>query len=283
MPVVVVGNITVGGTGKTPMVIGLANMLKQHGYNPGIISRGYGRKSKGFTAVSASSKVNEVGDEALLIKRRTSCPVIVGSNRVISVKRLLDIYKCDVIISDDGLQHYKLPRHLEVALIDAEFKFGNKFCLPAGPLREPVSRLKQVDFVVRNFNTAVSFVTLPGEYSMGLEPGFFRNIKNPGIVKTAHDFKDQVVHAVAGIGMPQKFFRTLRQLHLDIIEHSFPDHYAFSHADFPFEKEIILMTEKDSVKCADQEWVGDNFWYMEVDVKLEARFIDSLLDKLKKT
>lgn len=279
VPIIVVGNITVGGTGKTPMVIGLADLLKKHGYNPGIISRGYGRKSNGSIVVAADSRADEVGDEALLIKRRTKCPVIVDNDRVAATKKLLDTYDCNVIISDDGLQHYKLPRYIEIAMVDAEFEFGNGFSLPAGPLREPISRLKSVDFVVRNFNTNLSFVTPSGEYGMVLEPTGFRNIKNPALVKTAHDFQDQVIHAVAGIGIPQKFFKTLRQLNLNIIEHPFSDHYVFSAADFLFKDKAIIMTEKDGVKC--RALAEDNFWYMEIDAKLDNKFVDEILNKLK--
>ncbi len=280
VPIIIVGNITVGGAGKTPMVIGLADLLKRQGYKPGVISRGYGRKSSGSIVVTPESKVEEVGDEALLIARRTLCPVLVDKDRAASVKKLLEVYHCDVIISDDGLQHYQLPRYIEITLIDAEFEFGNGFCLPAGPLREPISRLKSVDFIVRNFNTKSSLSAPSGEYGMVLEPALFRSIKDKTITKTADDFKGQVIHAMAGIGMPQKFFKTLRQLNLNIIEYPFPDHHMFSAADFSFGNKTIIMTEKDSVKC--EALAHDNFWYMEVNAKLDDKFIEGLLSKLKK-
>lgn len=280
VPIIVVGNITVGGTGKTPMVIGLVELLKKQGYNPGVISRGYGRKGgSGSVIVTAKSKADEVGDEALLIARRAACPVIVDNDRIVAAKKLLEVYKCNVIVSDDGLQHYKLPRYIEIALIDAEFEFGNKFCLPAGPLREPISRLNSVDFIVRNFNTSLPLLVPPGEYSMVLELTGFRNIKDPATVKAADAFKGQAIHAVAGIGMPEKFFKTLRHLNLDIIEHPFPDHHIFSSSDLSFENKTVIMTEKDGVKC--EALAQENFWYVEVNAKLESRFVEELLDRLK--
>lgn len=275
VPIIVVGNITVGGTGKTPLVIYLANLLKERGYNPGIITRGYRRKNiADATFVTTKSTAEEVGDEALLIFHHVSSPIIVDRDRVAAARKLLEVYGCDVIVSDDGLQHYKLPRDIEIVLIDAEFGFGNKFCLPAGPLREPLGRLQQVDFVIRNFNTGWSQALLSGEYGMTLEPTVFRNVQDQTNIKTVNDFKDQPLHAVAGIGMPEKFFRTLRQLNLNIIEHPFPDHHLFCADDFSFTNEIIIMTEKDAVKCA--KIARKNFWYLEVRVKVDEEFVDKL-------
>jgi tetraacyldisaccharide 4'-kinase len=207
--------------------------------------------------------------------------VIVDNDRIAAARKLLAVYNCNVIISDDGLQHYRLPRYIEIAVIDDVFGFGNGFCLPAGPLREPIDRLKSVDFIIRNFNASLLVSSPPqGEYSMVLEPTVFRNVKNPAKVKTADDFKDQVIHAMAGIGMPQKFFKTLRQLNLDIIEHPFQDHHMFSPADFSFTHQTVIMTEKDAVRC--EGIAHDRFWYMEVDAKLDDKFIERLLDNLKK-
>ena len=280
VPIIVVGNITVGGTGKTPLVICLAEILKKQGYKPGVISRGYGRKCKsGSIIVTPESKVEEVGDEALLILRHAKCPVVIDTDRLAAAKKLLEVYNCNIIISDDGLQHYALPRFIEVAVVDAELKFGNGFCLPAGPLREPISRLSQIDFVVKNFNTNLSHYGPDDEkYSMILETACFHNVKNPAYVKTADDFKGQVIHAVAGIGNPKKFFQTLRQLGLAIIEHPFPDHHMFISTDFPFKNEIVIMTEKDAVKC--DTIATEGFWYMEAKGHPSDEFVDRLLKRL---
>lgn len=280
--IIVVGNITVGGTGKTPLVIFLVDLLRSRGYKPGVISRGYGRSSSSSSiTVNEICKVEEVGDEALLIFKQTQCPVVVDNNRIAAAKKLYDDYKCNIIISDDGLQHYKLPRDIEIILVDAEFGVGNGFCLPAGPLREPISRLKTVDLVVKNFNTSVVPSGVNGVYSMVLEPIGFYNIKNPTMIKSVADFQGQSIHAVAGIGIPDKFFRTLRQLGLSITPHPFPDHYRYHISDFIFaQSDIIVMTEKDAVKCC--QIATDNFWYLKVGAKLEHRFIEALLNKLKK-
>lgn len=281
IPIIIVGNITVGGTGKTPLVIYLANFLKQQGYNPGIISRGYrGKSREGSEVITAKSKVEEVGDEALLISRQVESPVVINTDRVAAVERLLQGYNCDVIISDDGLQHYRLPRYLEIVVVDSEFKFGNEFCLPAGPLREPLSRLKRVDFIIRNFNTYLPPKDFSEEYSMVLEPIVFRNVKDTTLKKTVEDFKGQDIHAVAGIGRPQKFFQTLRQLGLDVVEHAFPDHHMFRPVDFSFEDKTVIMTEKDAIKC--DKIANENFWYLEVKAKPDNRFVKKLLDKLSK-
>lgn len=288
VPIIVVGNITVGGTGKTPLVICLAEFLKSNGYNPGIISRGYGGKSKSYPLlVTSESKVEEVGDEALLIARRTKCPVVVGPKRTVAVKTLLANANCSVVISDDGLQHYALRRDIEIAVVDADLEFGNEFCLPAGPLREPLARLQQVDFVVKNYNMAVRD---DDEYGMILEPVSFYNLKNPEIIKTINEFKSFIfaqqtpVHAVAGIGNPKRFFQTLRQLGLNVLEHPFPDHYSFRAGDFSFgneRNEIVIMTEKDGVKC--DAIAGESYWCLKIEAKLSKKFNTQVLGKLHKS
>lgn len=287
VPIIVVGNITVGGTGKTPLVIYLAELLKNKGYNPGIISRGYGGKSKNYPLlVTSESRVEEVGDEALLIEHRTKCPVIVGPKKTAAVKTLLSNTTCNVIISDDGLQHYAMTRDIEIAVVDAALGFGNEFCLPAGPLREPLPRLQQVDFVVKNYNMALCD---DDEYGMILEPVVFYNLKNPKITKTIDEFrafnfvKQTAFHAVAGIGNPKRFFQTLRQLGLNVIEHPFPDHYSFRAVDFLFSNEknkIVIMTEKDAVKC--DTIANENCWCLKIEAKLSDKFNTQVLDKLHK-
>lgn len=280
VPIVVVGNLTVGGSGKTPLVIYLVNLLKSNGYNPGIVSRGYGRKNtKEIFFVKPESSVDDVGDEALLIMRRTRSPMVVGIDRVGAVQMLLDNHQCDVVISDDGLQHYNLDRYLEIAVIDADYQFGNGLCLPAGPLRELPGRLKSVDFVVKNFNTTQSYGVEDG-LRMFLVPTTLRNVKNPEKTASLQDFKGITVHGVAAIGRPEKFFRTLTDAGLDVIKHSFPDHHVFNNEDFSFaDSQTVIMTEKDAVKCG--RIPLDDFWYLEVDAKLDDDFTTEFLSKIK--
>lgn len=263
VPVIIVGNITVGGTGKTPLVIWLANFLKQQGYKPGIVSRGYGGKSTQYPViVTANSDPKISGDEPLLIVRNTQCPMVVDPNRVQAVKQLLADTDCNIVISDDGLQHYALGRDIEIIVVDGERKFGNQFCLPAGPLREPISRLSSVDFVVTN------------GVEQKLIPAAFYQVKNPNIVQSIDYFKKKTIHAVAGIGNPQRFFNSLREFGLNIIEHAFPDHYCFQAKDINFGDEIVMMTEKDAVKC--EKFAGDNVWYLAVQAELNEEFIKKL-------
>lgn len=280
VPIVVVGNITVGGSGKTPLVIYLVNLLKSQGYNPGIVSRGYGRKNnKTMLFVKPDSSIDDVGDEALLIVRRTQAPMVVGIDRVGAVQMLLDNYGCDVVISDDGLQHYNLDRYLEIAVIDADYQFGNGLCLPAGPLRELPSRLKSVDFVVKNFNPTQSY-SMESGFRMFLVPIILCNVKNPEKMASLKDFKNTTVHGVAAIGRPDKFFKTLTDAGLDVIKHPFPDHHIFNGEDFSFAgSQTVIMTEKDAVKCG--RIALDGFWYLEVDAKLDDDFTTEFLSKIK--
>lgn len=274
VPVIVVGNITVGGSGKTPVVIYLAELLASRGYRPGIVSRGYGGKSNSYPLIiGPDSKVEEVGDEALLLARRTPFPVVVAPNRTLAVNALHK--KCDVIISDDGLQHYALHRDIELVVIDPNLGSENKFCLPAGPLRETIARLQDVDFVIKNYNVDWTGDT----YSMVMEPIVISNLRDPTITKKITEFKNQAVHAVAGIGNPKRFFQTLRQHEVQVIEHPFPDHHVFQTKDFSFQDDAhIIMTEKDAVKC--QAIAEHNFWYLQVAAKLSDKFATQILDKL---
>lgn len=244
VPVIVVGNLTVGGTGKTPLVITLAQFLTTQGYRPGIVSRGYGGKRNTPTLlVTADSDPTIAGDEPVLIARHSQCPLIVANRRVAAVKQLLDQHQCDIIISDDGLQHTALARDIEIVVIDGQRRFGNGFCLPAGPLREPLQRLKQVDFkVVRGGEVNAD------EYAMRFIPGNIYNLVDPSLI--LHPDNYPLVHAVAGIGNPQPFFNQLRQLGFRIIEHPFPDHHAYQTSDLNFGDDLpVIMTEKDAVKC----------------------------------
>jgi len=274
-PIIVVGNITVGGTGKTPLVIYLAQQLKQQGYKPGIVSRGYGGIAKRYPLqVSASSDPIEVGDEAVLIAARTQCPMVVDPKRINAAQVLLDQHDCDVLISDDGLQHYALARDIEIAVIDGARRLGNRWCLPAGPLREPARRLHEVDFVV------VNGAGRADEIVMQLQPGRFINLVDSNKTQMAVYFSEQTIHAVAGIGNPQRFFKSLRELGLQIIEHPFPDHHRYCVDDLNFNDALpIVMTEKDAVKC--KAFVDEGVWYLPVDAELDETFKMNVLAQLK--
>jgi len=251
VPVIVVGNLTVGGTGKTPFAIWLVSQLVASGIRPGVVSRGYGRGSDAPRLVEAGSPAADVGDEPLLIHRRTGRPVAVGRERVVAA-RLLATQNVDVIIADDGLQHLALARDCELVLIDGARGFGNGLMLPAGPLREGSARLRTVD--------AVILLDGSGERSLAGRPVFQMRLAATSVLPLAGpsdaalplaSLAGQRVHAVAGIGHPERFFRTLRAAGLEVIPHAFPDHHAFTAADLAFDDDLpILMTEKDAVKCA---------------------------------
>ncbi len=259
--ILVVGNLTVGGTGKTPFLIWLARQCRGHGLKVGIITRGYKKHQAGkILEALPHSLSKDVGDEALLLVQKTACPVIVAANRMQAVGLLLSKYRPDVILSDDGLQHYKLPRNVEIAIVDGARQFGNGRCLPAGPLREPVSRIQECDLVVsngRNDNYKYSFETVPeSAVSLGQD-----TVRRP-----LQDFMDSTVHAVAGLGNPARFFRMLESAGIRIIRHVFPDHHAYVEADLEFgDNKPILMTEKDAVKC--KLFVDRNIWYLPIIVQ----------------
>ena len=244
VPVIVVGNITVGGTGKSPLTVAIAHQLQQAGYRPGLISRGYGGQSKTWPQwVTADTKPELVGDEPVMLVQQTNCPMVVGPDRVQAARTLLEQADCNVIISDDGLQHLALIRDLEIAVVDGERRYGNGQCLPAGPLREPLSRLNTVDAVVCQGQAHAM------EYAMTLllsEPIAMFSARTIG---SWYDFKTPV-HAVAGIGHPERFFKALEEKGLSIIRHPFPDHHSYSASDLRFDDHFpILMTAKDAVKC----------------------------------
>lgn len=279
VPVIVVGNITVGGTGKTPLLIWLAQLLTEQGFKPGIISRGYGGQAESWPQwVDVNSTAKQVGDEAVLIARQTGCPMAVGALRVDAAKLLLDKSACDVILSDDGLQHYALYRDIEIAVIDGERRFGNSYCLPAGPLREPIDRLQSVDFVVVNGEKSEDH-----EFSMQIIGHVAVNLVTAQ-QKTLQEFNATHCHALAGIGNPDRFFKLLAAAGLTCKTHSFPDHYKFQPEDISFPSsssgtmEPVLMTEKDAVKCL--EFAGSQHWYIPVTAVLETGFAGRLLTLL---
>lgn len=276
VPVIVVGNITVGGTGKTPLVAWLARFLRQAGYTPGIVSRGYGGRSGNRTQpVGSDSDPAVVGDEAVLLARRSGCRVVVGTDRVAAARALLEQGHCDVIISDDGLQHYRLGRDVEIAVIDGTRRLGNRRCLPAGPLREPVRRLRHVDIVV------VNGAQEEGAYSMRLIGPDAVNLVDEGLSRSLEEFRGAEVHAVAGIGHPVRFFSQLRENGLRAIEHPFPDHYPYQPEDLAFtDGSPLLMTEKDAVKC--RGFAQPHFWYVPVEARLDKGFGERVLALLKR-
>ena len=278
VPVVVVGNISIGGTGKTPLILWLAEFLTEQGYRPGIISRGYASRAKQPQSVSSATDPMLVGDEAVLLAQRLKCPIWVGEDRVAVARALLTSRPdCNVILSDDGLQHYRLGRDVEVAVVDGVRRFGNGFVLPAGPLREPKQRLQCVDAVVVNGG-----VVAENEYSMLLQGRIFRNVRDAEVAADADDFSDQNCHAVAGIGYPPRFFNHLRGLGLNLVEHAFADHHAFTPQDLQFNDDaVILMTEKDAVKC--RAFALPNCWYLSVDAKLDTAFGEKILERLRET
>ncbi|EDP45934.1 tetraacyldisaccharide 4'-kinase [Rickettsiella grylli] len=274
VPVIVVGNITIGGTGKTPVVIRLARFLKEQGWRPGIISRGYGSNTQNFPCfVHPNCNAREVGDEPLLIAQQTGCPTVIDPNRSRGAKHLLKRSNCNIVISDDGLQHLSLGRNLEIVVVDGKERFGNNFCLPAGPLREPVSRLNSVDFVVSKGTTQTN------EFKLTLIPDFFYPLIQPENKQSINHFHGKKVHAVAGIGNPHQFFNLLRQLGLQIIEHSFPDHYLFKPRDLNYgEDAIIIMTEKDAVKCVG--FVDTRLWCLRTKTELDNTLLKAILHRI---
>ena len=277
VPVIVVGNINMGGSGKTPVVLWLVEQLKSNGYTPGVISRGYGGANNMQPAsVDQDSLASQVGDEPLLIARRTGCPVWIGRKRVDVGRALLKANPtCDVIVSDDGLQHYWLKRDVEIAVVDSE-STGEHYLLPAGPLREPQSRLQTVDFIICNGEKTVTQA-----FSMQLCGQTFYNLVNPQQIVAVDYFFEQSVKALAGIGKPERFFNSLTNLGLDFDGVAFDDHHAFTAEELEhIACDALVMTEKDAVKC--QIFAQEHHWVLPVEAKIESAFLPQLLAKLKK-
>jgi len=278
VPVIIVGNITAGGTGKTPLVTWLIKLLRDKGYSPGIVTRGYGGGARNWPQqVRVDSDPRMVGDEAVLLAHRCKCPMAVGPGRVEAALALLEHKDVDIIVADDGLQHYALGRDLEIAVIDGVRRFGNGKCLPAGPLREPRKRMKSVDVAVTNG------VPGPREYGMTLKPGPVQNFVDTRQSITLNKFSSvsRKVHAVAGIGNPDRFFQQLEDHGLEVIEHPFVDHYMYQYEDLNFEDDLpVLMTEKDAVKC--RTFADKRFWVVPVDAKVDERIIPLILRFIKR-
>ncbi len=282
VPVIIVGNITVGGTGKTPLVIWLIEQLKQRGYIPGIISRGYGGSSSEWPMdVVPNSNPEDVGDEPVLIASSTQSPMIVDPDRLRAANYLIEKHACNVIVSDDGLQHYRLPRDIEIAVVDGERRFGNGYCLPAGPLREPQKRLAEVDFVVSNSGNSKPNPNL-NEVAMRIYIAEAVNLQDPSVRRALTSFDEEPVHAIAGIGHPARFFSMLQAYGLRLHEHAFADHQVYRSGDLEFNDKIpVLMTEKDAVKC--RRFAQTHHWYVPLEVAFEPIFSEQLFNLLGKS
>ncbi|MEO8306075.1 MAG: tetraacyldisaccharide 4'-kinase [Betaproteobacteria bacterium] len=284
VPVVVVGNITVGGSGKTPLVAALARALRERGYQPGIVSRGFGRNPGDGApiAVVAGDDPGRVGDEPLLLAR-AGYPVVVARDRVAAARELLVRNPaCDVILADDGLQHYRLPRRFEIAVVDAARALGNGWLLPAGPLREPESRLDEVDAVVTLRDGGGGEPTPATEcaFTMTLAAGTFARVGDARVTTSAPSFAGAHVHAVAGIGNPARFFRQLGAMGIEAIPHAFPDHHRFVPADLAFVgARSILMTEKDAVKC--EAFADERCWYLPVHARVDDALVTLIEERLR--
>lgn len=280
-PVVVVGNISVGGTGKTPLLITLVKWLQAQGYTPGVVSRGYGGTATNYPhLLTGESTAVQAGDEPLTIYQQTGCAVCVSPDRL-AAARLLEDQGCDVLLSDDGLQHYRLGRDIEIAVIDGQRGLGNGWRLPVGPLREPVSRLSGVDWVVVN-SPAPQFelVDYPSLYFIPMQIQA-RSLVNlvTGETHKITSLSTQPVNAVAGIGNPQRFINTLRDAGINSHLHAFPDHHAYSASDLEFDNVWpVVMTEKDAVKC--KAFAQSNWYYLSIDACLPEVFWPAFEQKL---
>lgn len=286
VPVVVVGNLTVGGSGKTPLVLWLVEELLAHGWRPGIISRGYGGSADGVRSVSTDSESSVVGDEPLLLAMRARVPVVIGRDRVAAGRVLLAAHpECNVIVSDDGLQHYRLRRVVELVVFDGRGG-GNQRLLPTGPLREPMRRLDSVTGIVWNSQVSPSPMAsmTPPQFRMILSGQYFYALSDPSRRCVAADLMGKRLYAVAGIGDPSRFFKQLEQLELEFEPHPFPDHHRYSEEDLEFARNgVLLMTEKDAVKCAAMD-LGEA-WVLPVTATVEAAqdgrtLLGTILEKL---
>ena len=274
IPIIIVGNLTIGGTGKTPLVAYIAQELIKLGYKPGLVSRGYGGKYRETLEVTNQTSVKQTGDEAQILAK-LNLPFYIDKNRVRAVKTLENNHNCDVIISDDGLQHYNMNRDIEIVVIDGKRRFGNNLTFPAGPLRESKSRLKSVDFVVNN-----SGPTKDNEYLMNISPSKFIHLKTGKSYLIKDWPMHKQVHAVAGLGNPGRFFDLLARLGFDITRNSFPDHHNFDKEDLTFLDHLpIIMTEKDASKCVSFD--NNKIWYLTIEADVSKKFITELDLKLK--
>ncbi len=285
VPVVVIGNIAVGGTGKTPTIITLVQFLQAQGVRVGVVSRGYGRvQSKNVLPVIAhdSSTPEQLGDEPYMIYRATRCPLAVSADRVAAVNTLISTAQCELILSDDGLQHYSMFRDKEIAVVDAQRQCGNGHMMPVGPLREPPTRLQEVDWVL--YSCATWDTPVPqNAFAIHVQPLCFVNVLSGDEIAldqwSALSAGKNCV-AMAGLGNPQKFFTTLEQLQLIFDARPMPDHHAYTEDDFVgLDNSVIVMTEKDAVKC--KHLVNKNAYYVKIAMALPEEFLNEFLQSVR--
>lgn len=275
-PIIIVGNITVGGTGKTPMVVHLCKQLQQLGFSPAVTSRGYGVKLTGSRLIKDADTALQVGDEPLLIYKNAKVPVMVGPDRNASIQQLIEKNLCDIVICDDGLHDYRFIHDVEICMVDAERIYGNGRLLPAGPLRESLNRVLACDFVV----TTGKVVPAISKDAMTLQINKVISLTGADQNESLEKWKNKTVHAVAGIGNPQRFFDTLRKHDINVIEHAFADHQVYNQSDFQFDDQLpIIMTEKDAVKCL--EFDIKNAWYVTVEAQTNDTLISRIHSKLR--
>ena len=280
LPVVVVGNITVGGTGKTPAIIALAKALQSRGHQPVIVSRGYGAAERSARLLPIAASAADYGDEPVLISVATGCPVVVGADRVAAVEYIERHKLGDVILSDDGLQHYRLGRRWEIAVVDSQRRLGNGYCLPVGPLREPPERLREVDAVLLNGKGfEAPWLSADKTYTMTLRPVGWRHVRS-GELFGLDGLELDGATAIAGIGNPARFFHTLQQLGFHGPTLSFADHHAFTPADFSvINASVVLMTEKDAIKV--RPFAADGWWALVVEAEIPDAVHNGLLQLLE--
>ena len=286
VPVIVVGNIAVGGTGKTPLLIALVDILKSKGINPGIITRGYGGRAIAYPLeVTPLTSVSECGDEAILLAEKTGCPVTVAPDRMAALEALVSGNAVDIVLSDDGMQHYRLVRDIEICVVDGKRLFANGFCLPAGPLREPIQRLQEVDFIVINGKPSKQSPILESAIEMVIEPKFLINLLNEErrpFIGAPFNI-GSIVQAVSAIGNPQRFYDLLDKLPYQVKRFKFPDHHLYSVEDLLSagvdEHQPVVMTEKDAVKC--RSFARSNYWYLSTQVCLPPTFADEFISRVE--
>jgi len=287
VPVIVVGNLTVGGTGKSPLVVALVKYLHQQGFRPGIISRGYGGHSSFWPRiVVAEDGAEEVGDEPLMLFQLTGVPVVVGPDRVLSGQMLMDKMGCDIIVSDDGFQHLALERDIDVVVIDGDKEFGNGLCLPSGPLRESKAAMSRANLVVINGETPSSIFS---DFAMNIVPSNLRPLRDNEDDAAISQFTGNRVgttYAIAGLGNPQRFFNALEQMGVHFVAKPFDDHHKFVAGDFGFLKagDSVIMTAKDAVKCKllANNWPGGvEGWVLPVSAHLDPAFFSAISEKIR--
>jgi tetraacyldisaccharide 4'-kinase len=278
VPVIVVGNLTVGGSGKTPLALALGRALRDRGRHPAIVSRGFGGSNVAPHAVAPGDDPRVVGDEPLL-HAAAGFPVWIGRRRADAARALLAANpEVDVVIADDGLQHYALARTVEIVVVDATLGYGNGIMLPAGPLREPMSRADEADAMVR-LVTSDATPSVGREFDMQLEPQPWRNLVRPGLVADPREWVAGSVHAIAGIGNPERFFALLRAQGIDAQCHPFPDHHTFAPSDLAFAgARVILMTEKDAVKCV--AFADQRCWCLPVRARIDPALVEHVIARI---